>query len=339
MFGQAHPRFRVLDAGAGATELWWQLRRETNRNRTVRGTVIAVHDRVVVLEFDCERRSMPRVLALGRSDVRAGPLLSHVASRPGFSFAETALERGTGCLVTGRGGPTGQPTVRLEVQDGPQFILDTARLSLLPAGDRPVAPLPASDRLARAASSRRLLGSLEDCSDGLSWLPALSRYCRDGEAPRVAALVAEVVQALEPGEDETVAVEAATRLVGRGPGSTPAGDDLLCGLLVALSALRGLDSRRVFEYGQRLLAESRGRTPTLSFALLRQATMGRATAPVSASLDCLFHPESVGAADSDRRLERLCDLGHTSGPATLAGLLTAMVAVVPELENRRTATR
>lgn len=103
-------------------------------------------------------------------------------------------------------------------------------------------------------------------------------------------------------------------LVGLGPGLTPAGDDVLAGLLVGLHHAPG----RRDEVAREVMARTGG-TTALSATLLRHATLGHG---VPALLDVADHLAGHGGGRSlPAALERLRRVGHTSGTALAWGLL------------------
>lgn len=109
---------------------------------------------------------------------------------------------------------------------------------------------------------------------------------------------------------------ARVALEGRGSGLTPAGDDVLAGLLL----VRSIDRRR--RPGLELLA-GRARTTSLSRAFLRWAAVGQSIQPA--------HDVLLAAADQDgprfdSAVDRLADVGASSGRALLAGMALAMAA-------------
>jgi hypothetical protein len=158
--------------------------------------------------------------------------------------------------------------------------------------------------------------------------------------PRLAALR----RSLESGAEEELR-EAARMLIGLGPGLTPAGDDVLGGVLVGMhvfgrrlvaSATRDPDRmRRAGTLGHagrarrtrdRLAAivveEMHGRTTALSRTLLIWAGQGVAVQPL---LDVLWTLGSGAPLDA---LEAVVALGHTSGPDMLAGAALAATRVL-----------
>lgn len=110
-------------------------------------------------------------------------------------------------------------------------------------------------------------------------------------------------------------------LVGLGPGLTPAGDDVLCGLLLGLRATGRVAARSRLE--QRVLPLL-DRTSALSATLLRQAAQGYAVPPVVE----LLHAWHRGAGDPALAAagRRVASVGHTSGPALLLGLSAVLTA-------------
>jgi Protein of unknown function (DUF2877) len=122
-------------------------------------------------------------------------------------------------------------------------------------------------------------------------------------ARRIAPLAADAVATR--GRDDL------TALVGLGPGSTPAGDDLLGARLATL---------RVFGHhaeADRLWAAiDPARTSPLSAALLAHAAEGEVAAPVARLLRALG-----GAGPVEPAVAAVAALGHTSGPWLLRGVL------------------
>ncbi len=143
--------------------------------------------------------------------------------------------------------------------------------------------------------------------------------------PKLAPPPAEQVRAAEemldvsafapPGlGDPRLASGAGRRLLGRGEGLTPQGDDVLAGYLAAAAAYRlPADSLRSL-----VRAEAQRRTTTLSAALLRHAAEGEAIPQISALLESLRDGRSLRTAIAD-----LVGVGHTSGSALAAGVLVA----------------
>jgi hypothetical protein len=119
------------------------------------------------------------------------------------------------------------------------------------------------------------------------------------------------------------------RLLGYGPGLTPAGDDVLCGILAG-RALFG--PSRAGELLARSVASALARRPrattSLSQELLRAALDGQGIEQLSRLARALSRPE--GASRLPDALERIAAVGHTSGVALGIGLLVAAHTSVTE---------
>jgi hypothetical protein len=127
-------------------------------------------------------------------------------------------------------------------------------------------------------------------------------------APALAALAAATARS-----DGDGCLAAACRLLGLGPGLTPAGDDGLVGWLAGLWTA-GARARALLETTRPgLLAAARDRTGGLSRAFLAAAAAGVASEPVRAF---------VATPDAAHR-SALLALGATSGGDLLAGYLLA----------------
>jgi len=182
----------------------------------------------------------------------------------------------------------------------PRPKLPTARPALLPEGVRQL----------RAA----LYGEgVPHSAFALPGLPA-------GPSGPLAALRGSVRRA-----DVDAALRTATRLVGLGPGLTPAGDDVLAGLTAGL-VLLGHPAAERFAAGVTSLPP--GRTTELSRALLRHAAAGRVSGEFAAVLRGL-----VGHGSLTPAVTALLATGSTSGRAMALGLCTAIDLVDRTLER------
>jgi hypothetical protein len=106
--------------------------------------------------------------------------------------------------------------------------------------------------------------------------------------------------------------ERRRQLVGRGPGLTPEGDDELAGHLLVLAAVGGAVPD---------LEPELHRTTALSASLLRAAARGYAVPEVVAYVDAVLAGD---AATEDLLRPQVGAIGHTSGPALLRGIDTAL---------------
>ena len=128
--------------------------------------------------------------------------------------------------------------------------------------------------------------------------------------------------ALTAGDPRGV-LEAARRLVGKGPGLTPLGDDVLIGALAGAGLLgEATGDRRlahlVAATALPLDALARERTTALSATLLRHAGRGEVDDASAGLLRAL-----CGRGDPEAALHALLALGHSSGTGLATGLLVA----------------
>ncbi|WP_433478399.1 DUF2877 domain-containing protein [Spirillospora sp. CA-142024] len=125
------------------------------------------------------------------------------------------------------------------------------------------------------------------------------------------------------------AVEAAERIVGLGPGLTPSGDDILCGLLAALRLVGGAVRHGGTAVwladwlGAAVTADAGTRTTALAATLLHCAAAGNAGGEVTAVLRCVAGHEPPAAA-----VRRLLAVGHTSGTDLAHGVLAGCRAAL-----------
>jgi Protein of unknown function (DUF2877) len=119
--------------------------------------------------------------------------------------------------------------------------------------------------------------------------------------------LATLARAIET-RDPTLAAAAGRRLIGRGPGLTPEGDDLVAGAAALLSADRPWVTAL-------LGADLRTRTTSLSATLLELAARGVGPEPLQALL-----------AGDRGALDRLLRLGHSTGRAYARGAALALMA-------------
>jgi len=143
-------------------------------------------------------------------------------------------------------------------------------------------------------------------------------------------LAAAVVEALASGGrgDLDDAVRQAT---GRGPGLTPAGDDVLVGILAVLTAPGVAASRgRVAARLRAALGPALPTTTEISRALLRQASHGHVSRPVW-ELTSAVLAGSAAVSFTQARADVL-STGATSGGDTCAGLAGACQLLSRPLE-------
>ena len=116
--------------------------------------------------------------------------------------------------------------------------------------------------------------------------------------------------------DLDAALRTATRLIGTGPGLTPAGDDVMAGTVAGL-VLLGHPAAPRFAAGVNALAACR--TTELSRAVLRHAAAGRVSSEYAAVLHALVGERPLAPA-----VDALLTSGSTGSRATAIGLCTAI---------------
>jgi hypothetical protein len=167
------------------------------------------------------------------------------------------------------------------------------------------------------------------------WAPA-----RPGRGEVVASALAAVQKALsgtalagtDPGADSQLlaglaaaagdraaSVAMAACLLGRGPGLTPSGDDVLAGFLAGAAAF-GLDAGALREA---IAVRAQAGTTALSAALLWHAARGECIDEVAAVAAVLTGHRRIGAEQARGPVRRLRSVGHTSGSALALGLVIA----------------
>lgn len=120
-------------------------------------------------------------------------------------------------------------------------------------------------------------------------------------------------------DDPTAAIAPATRLLGLGPGLTPAGDDLVGGVLFARAVLGRSGAADAVAWrtaGDAIVAAAAARTHPVSAALLADLAGGGGHAPLLHLVEALAGRHREPALHPARRLVAI---GHSSGWDVLAG--------------------
>jgi hypothetical protein len=175
-----------------------------------------------------------------------------------------------------------------------------------------------------------------DARTAVRWLPRTYDVDLDRLGERVAeleaaarhvawegswALADAVAGALASG-DRGDLDEAVRRTIGRGPGLTPAGDDVLVGILAVLTAPPGAAGwEPVAARLRAALAPVLPGTTQISRALLAQASRGHVSRPVWELVRTVLSGRA--AAASARARADVLATGATSGGDTCAGLVAA----------------
>jgi hypothetical protein len=118
-------------------------------------------------------------------------------------------------------------------------------------------------------------------------------------------------------------------LLGLGIGLTPSGDDLLCGVCVALvlGSENGLKIPGGFQPVFAKIAHAGGRTTRLSQEYLEQASRGKANEKVTDFVSAVY---TSNENDVVRSLSVLLAMGETSGTDTALGVILGVKTVLGE---------
>lgn len=234
------------------------------------------------------------------------------------------LDGGPGALaglVPGQRGRIPSPGV-LELPSLTARLVGAARWEAWLPSLPPSARLGDSIELAAAAvrAARPLVQDPVPPGTGSPMARALSERAR----ALLAALAARDPQRLEA---------AADRLVGLGDGLTPAGDDLLAGLALALALPRGdhgLGARERCALDSLAAAVTAGaeRTGTISLAHLRHALAGRCRERVAQFLAAICAGGPTEISDTARGI---LSIGHSSGGDIASGILAGFSFHVSDL--------
>ena len=263
------------------------------------------------------------VAELLRGPVRPARVLS---STPAAVYLQVATERGNdvvGVLTSDAARlplacmlfrpSNGRPLVALpsgapaEVGGGRIVVGDLAVSAAAWWNPRPRLPSPRPALLPEGVRQLRTALYGEGVPHSAFTLPGLPA----GPGGPLAALRGAVRRA-----DLDAALRTAVRLIGLGPGLTPAGDDVMAGTMAGL-VLLGHPAAERFTAGVFSLVP--GRTTELSRALLRHAAAGRVSGEYAAVLHGLVGERPLGPA-----IDALLATGSTSGRATTLGLCTAI---------------
>jgi uncharacterized protein DUF2877 len=310
-----------MDHTIEALSMSWRVARAV-RQEGWTGEVIAVHPRsVYVTDEDDE------IYAIVRLPLGNGPLNLVIPNEPAQLFNGLAL--GTSLASTGARLGIGEIiTIDLEAAS----IWDPKAYAALAADpdalDRGFAELcrEVSHR-APAESLARLLPHLEDED-----LPeALERVAH---FPRSHALIGGLAESLAQRDRRRLKVVTSS-LAGLGPGLTPAGDDFLAGVLLALALVREQRGDAGLNEIATLLVETAApRTHEISGAYLRAAydgQVGERWHPLLAALAAGDGAQIAAAAAP------VLATGETSGADMLAGFLVGIGALQGGAAAWRTA--
>lgn len=127
--------------------------------------------------------------------------------------------------------------------------------------------------------------------------------------------------------DPATLAHDAPRLIGRGPGLTPSGDDLLAAAIFTHTVLGTAGAAHAAE---RIIGLSAGRTTAASIVSLRGAATARAVPQLGAALSSLLRDDDPTPAVAD-----VLALGHSSGADLARGMHDALAATLALSAERK----
>lgn len=132
--------------------------------------------------------------------------------------------------------------------------------------------------------------------------------------------VVKLLDAIKLGNTENI-VQSVMKLVGLGPGLTPAADDFLVGLMLSIFYMAENSNPgkiRVQDALNDILSCIHGRTTRISEEFLLQAAIGNGNEIVQTLLEALLTSNKIGLEQS---AQEVMDFGGTSGIDTIIGII------------------
>lgn len=334
---RGYTRLRLQGCGAGASERLAAVLREFDRRdggpRRV-GEIRQVFDRSAYLAFDRDLLGAPDppgpplVLLAGAGF--DGPLSMPLVGDDPAGFDPQGLAPGDQSRLRTAARRRGPGAYVLAVGDAMDIELDANGLGPVGEATGPVFELSTmaegSDTHRRATEIVELFEEHE-VTDGLGWLAELRRLA-SGDRPTgdLRALIDWWSIILDGGSPST---EPPSTILGRGPGATPSGDDVVAGLLLALNrSTDGARRDRIRSAGDELVELAEGRTTDVSAALLAQAVRGRAAGRIESAIGAVLVADD-GDADWPETVLAATEVGHTSGVDHLIGALIVPLGLGP----------
>ncbi len=281
-----------------------------------RGTVLAVTRHAVFL-----RSEAGHILGLTGPDAPDGPLTVRL---PDLAPVQAALDAAPGAVWTAT-------VAGLELPARPLLTWGRAR-PWEPAVPRPI-PGAARDSALRALAQALRTAAGQEAS--VLPLPAALTASLEPAPAAPDPILARVWARLDAGlaafatawqaGDAVGAAGAACGLLGTGPGLTPAGDDVLCGLLAALGWAAPAPDRAT-ALAAAVLAAAPARTHAISSRLLAYAARGILYAPALDLGAALLAGDVAGIAAPARALFAV---GNSSGRDLAVGLLWGLALDPP----------
>jgi Protein of unknown function (DUF2877) len=262
--------------------------------------VAAVFDRSTYLQL------AGGFVCVGTPEIGDGPINATITVPTTATFAALGFHVG----IEGR-----VEAERIVFDDGPAIEFANAAIWLPPE--------PATwtvETLNRGLTTLKALSTKSRPADGLSCL-VFGGVGTEGETPTARAateMLAELRASLPAAmrsESATLVARPATLLLGLGPGLTPSGDDLLGGIMLALSALQHITLRDAL--WDVLAPELGDLTNEISAMHLALAADGLGSDAMLRAISAIISGDDATNANA---VTEAGNLGHTSGWDALAGI-------------------
>lgn len=253
------------------------------------------------------------IVCVGTDEIGAGPINVEIAEPPG-GIAALRLT----------------PDVEGRIEHGVPFITDSLALDLGHAEIWMPQTTPAFDAARVAAGLARLRALAPPNAlprDGIARLVLTDKVASSNASAQMAEgsirdLKVQLPAALASGTFDDKLARAATLLVGLGPGLTPSGDDVLGGVMLALTAAGHADVRDVL--WETVAPELDALTVPISAMHLSAAADGLGAAAMHDLLEAIL-TDAPGLGD---KLSAAAGHGATSGWDAVAGLVLGLEAVL-----------
>ena len=267
------------------------------------GTVHSVFDHAVNLEF-VDRFGLIGLIA---EEQTLTPYA--VSVRGNYSFPEAGIRTGMAAFIL-----QGRITIP---EAGIALNLNSA--------DPVDLSIDSIDSLCNQKSADALLKKISTALQGTEQESGLAPLIIGGEnnytrflRPRLERLFSAV-----SARDDAAAIEAAGKIAGCGMGLTPSSDDLLSGYLLTLRLLLRQQGRAQGNMLMQHMAQAAAeRTNRISGTFLLQSGEGLANAAVYILLRVAGRPSE--AETVDRAIQRILEIGSTSGADMLTGIALAL---------------
>lgn len=327
---RGYRRIEATKVGSGAAEVVWSIAQQLRNNQvsSINGQLVSVFDHTIHVTLPpLGAEKQPSLIVFGTADTRDGPVLIQLDSTDTFDSYDPT----TGSDVWFRL-RANTSSVSVHLGGGITAVIPLSVVPILPAAGglyQRFEPQHFHPDGAMVGRHRHLVHQLQhdEINDGLGLLDDLYRWNQDQYVEPFFGLINAFATILTT--NTKCVPTAIKKLVGRGPGGTPSGDDFLIGVLLVLRMIAHDTIRSQASYlADEVASHAAGNTTRVSAALLRQAARRRAARPTRQCVKTLLRPVSDQQA-VHQAARQLTETGHTSGVDCLTGILTATTAVLP----------